>query len=143
MLKNLTQYGEFAQRLTIGGIYHYVYDAKYKEQLDTWDRLPLCVPIDITKKHILGLNLHYVPVRTRRLILIELIGNIQKINDNVKLQRANYAVLQRAAIFDDVSPCIKKYLFNHVRSPFLEIYPRFWPKIVELPTAQWTGKRPY
>jgi len=32
-------------------------------------------------------------------------------------------------------PCVKRYLFSHVRSKFIEIVPSEWQKAINLPVA--------
>ena len=138
----LQQYGTFVSTPPVPGILlHYVYDAKLKNELPYWDRFPLCLPTDLYEDGWLGLNLHYVPQKTRQTILNELY-KYADYNPRARVE-ASYKLLKGASIFDDVKPCIKRYLTTHVKSRLLEINPVHWDKIIKLPTAQWQNSTPY
>ena len=48
--------------------------------------------------------------------------------------KISYSILQSAAKYRYFKPTIKKYLRNHVRSPFLEIQVNEWDIALFLPT---------
>src|SRR6185436_17894403 len=111
----IQQYGTFVSTPRVPGILiHFVYDAKLKSELPFWDRFPLCLPTDLYQDGWLGLNLHYVPQRTRSTILNELY-KYADYNPRARVE-ASYKLLKTASIFEDVKPCIKRYLVTHVKS---------------------------
>lgn len=141
MLNQLKKFGEYTTQPELGSICHFVYDAKYKDSLPWWDKFPLCIPADNAAGGFYGWNLHYVSSKMRKYILDNLRDNSKK---QMKLDRvrANYKFLKTMSIYDDIKPCIKHYLLNHVESRFLVINQEHWDKIITLPTAQWQNSKP-
>ena len=128
--------------VTIGKMYAYYYDPKHKETLPEYDRFPLMIPIEYYDDGFLGLNIHYLSVPERRWLINQLLryATNTKLNARTKLQ-LDYATLKSAAaIFSKAKPCIKRYLYDHVRSRFVEITADEWMKVLELPTADWVRK---
>jgi hypothetical protein len=134
-------FGQFESTPTLGVPCHFVYDAKFKDELPYWDKFPLCIPADNAKNGFLGWNLHYVTQRTRKIILDELF-KYAEFTPRAKLE-ASYKFLKSISIFDDIKPCIKHYLISHVKSKFLNIDPHNWYKVIKLPTAKWQNSTPY
>jgi hypothetical protein len=149
MINDVKQFGTKANYPTIGVLTHFVYDALLKDSLPTWDKFPLCLPIGPWQRtpsgmSFLGLNLHYVPQRTRKLILDQLLKHAVTYKRNPKLRiMVDYLFLKSASNFEDVKPCIKRYLRSHIESVFINIDPTYYNKIIKMPTAKWAGKRPY
>jgi len=122
-----------------GKLLFYHYDPKHKDILPYYDKFPITFPIDVNMKegYFLGLNLHYLPPipRTRLLDnLFETLNN-SKFDDRTKLM-INYKMLKNASKFKYFEPCIKKYLFSHVRSDLIEIPSDEWDYVVFLPLAR-------
>jgi len=138
---NLKDLGSFDIRPTLGVPCHFIYDAKLKDTLPYWDKFPLCIPADNAQGGFLGWNLHYVPQKTRKVILDELF-KYAEFEPRARLE-ASYKFLKSISIFEDIKPCIKHYLSTHVRSRYLNIDAHNWYKILKLPTAQWTKGKPY
>lgn len=129
--------------IIIGKMFLYRYDPKHKDKLPKYDRFPLVIPIEQYNDGWLGLNLHYLNLTERDALLSELIkiSGSPRLNDRAKLQ-ATYTTLKRTQLLDSLSrPCIKRYLFSHVRSRLIEIYPGEWDKVIELPVADWVFNR--
>jgi hypothetical protein len=59
-------------------------------------------------------------------------ANNDKFDKTTKL-RLTYDLLSRASKIYEVKPCIKRYLFNHVESRFLEINADEWDIAALLP----------
>lgn len=119
---------------SIGKLYLFTYDPKGKETLPYYDTYPLIFPIEFYSDGMLGINLHYLPVALRaRLMnaLYETINNT-KYNNTTKLQ-ISYKILKGASKFAYFTPCIKRYLFSHVRSPFMYVAPDEWDFAMMLP----------
>ena len=144
MINDVKKFGTPANHPTIGVLTHFVYDAKLKDILPTWDKFPLCLPIHPYKDGFLGLNLHYVPQRTRKLILDQLTKHMVTYKRNPRMRiMVDYMFLKSASTFEDVKPCIKRYLKTHIESTFINIDPKYFNKIIKMPTAKWAKGRPY
>ena len=121
----------------IGSMYMYFYDPKTKEDLPYYDRFPLIFVIEMYGDGFLGINLHYLPPQLRaRLMdaLYETVNN-QRYDEKTRL-RVNYAALKGASRMKMFEPCVKRYLYSHVRSKFMYIYPSEWDIALMLPTEQ-------
>lgn len=124
---------------SIGKMYFFFYDAKTKDKLPYWDKFPLIFPIEYySNGSMLGINLHYLPPVARAQLMDALYTtlNNEKMNKTTKLQ-ISYQILKSASKFKYFKPCIKKYLFNHVKSPFIIVNTQFWDYAMMLPSAQW------
>lgn len=122
---------------SIGKMYMFTYDPKLKTKLPYYDIYPLIFPIEYYNDGFLGLNFHYLPPLARAALmdsLYELINN-DKQNKTTKLQ-ISYKILKNAAQAEYIKPCIKRYLFNHVKSNFLYIAPDEWNIALMLPTQK-------
>jgi len=118
----------------IGRMYFYFYDPKTKDKLPYYDKFPLVIPIERYSDGFLGLNLHYIHPK-QRIILLDKLSEIATDNNfdaNTKL-RISYDYLSRASRLYQAKPCIKRYLFSHVQSRFLEITADEWDIAALLP----------
>jgi hypothetical protein len=118
----------------IGRMYFYFYDPKTKDKLPYYDKFPLVIPIERYPDGFLGLNLHYIHPK-QRIILLDKLSEIATDNNfdaNTKL-RISYDYLSRASRLYQAKPCIKRYLFSHVQSRFLEITADEWDIAALLP----------
>ena len=124
----------------IGKMYFYFYDPKTKDSMPYYDRFPLVIPIERYKDGFLGLNLHYIHPRHRINLLDKLseIASNKNYNESTKL-RISYGYLAAASKAFEATPCIKRYLFSHVESRFLEIHADEWDIAVLLPMESFVG----
>jgi hypothetical protein len=124
----------------IGKMYFFYYDPKLKDSLPYYDRFPLVIPIEQNNISILGLNLHYIHPKQRIILLDKLseFANNDKYDKTTKL-RLSYDVLKSASKIFEATPCIKRYLFNHIDSRFLEIESSEWDIAALLPVESFVG----
>ena len=124
----------------IGRMYFYFYDPKTKDSLPYYDRFPLVIPIERYSDGFLGLNLHYIHPKQRIILLDKLseVASNDEYNETTKL-RISYKYLAAASKVFEANPCIKRYLFGHVKSRFLEISADEWDIAVMLPTENFIG----
>jgi hypothetical protein len=130
---------EKASSPQIGSLMLFLYDPKYKNTLPFYDAHPLVFPVEMYNDGFLGINLHYLPPVARVNIMKGLVG----INDNDKYIKnkklfLSYSLLRlysRQLI--GVENCIKRYLYNHVRSSFYLVDPQDWEKAALLPLQRW------
>ena len=127
-------------RYSIGRMFMFYYDAKNKDTLPFWDRFPLVFPIELYGDGFLGINLHYLPplLRAKLMNSLYLTINNKNYDDTTKL-RITYNILKGASRFKYFEPCIKKYLFSHVRSRYFYVAPNEWDMALMLPTERFVG----
>jgi len=126
---------------SIGKMYCFTYDPKWKEKLPYYDVFPLIFPIDFKSDRMLGINLHYLApgLRARLMDALYTTINNDKYNKTTKL-KINYDILKAASQFKYFKPCIKTYLFDHVQSPFMYIQPEAWDYTLFLPLERFKKK---
>jgi hypothetical protein len=127
----------------IGKMYFFKYDAKWKAVLPKWDRYPLVFPIERYNDGFLGLNLHYLTPKERSLFLgrLQEYATAKNLTENSKL-RLTYELISSTKKLDSLSrPCIKRYLYDHVRSKFVEIPATEWDRVVQLPLEHFIVKQ--
>jgi hypothetical protein len=125
---------------TIGKMYFYFYDPKTKDSLPYYDKFPLVIPIESYPDGFLGLNLHYIHPK-QRLILLDKLSETatnSKFDSKTKL-RVSYSYLAGASRAFEATPCIKRYLFTHIQSRFLEISADEWDIAAMLPVETFVG----
>jgi hypothetical protein len=59
--------------------------------------------------------------------------------DNTTILKISYQILNRASRFKWFKPCVKKYLYSQVGSPFIYIAPDEWDFALMLPTENFQG----
>ena len=121
----------------IGKMYFFFYDPKTKDSLPYYDRFPLVIPIERYSDGFLGLNLHYIHPKQRIILLDKLSDTAtnRRFDEKTKL-RLSYQYLSMASTAFQAMPCIKRYLFNHLTSRFLEIPADEWDIAALLPVEQ-------
>jgi hypothetical protein len=124
----------------IGRMYFYYYDPKLKDELPYYDRFPLVIPIERYQDGFLGLNLHYISPRQRIELLDALsdFANNSKYDETTRL-RLSWAKLKTVGKAFKAKPCVKRYLFKHVDSRFLEITADEWDIAALLPFQNFQG----
>lgn len=127
----------------IGRLYFFAYDPKWKDILPMYDKFPMVFPIERYPDGFLGLNLHYLDYGER----VYLLGLLSSYASNKMMTpttrlKLSYDLLSRSkTLASHMKPCIKRYLFQHVRSRFIEITPDEWDMAMELPVEQFVYKK--
>ena len=123
----------------IGRLYFYKYNPLWREKLSYYDKFPMCVPIARYSDGFLGLNLHYLPMSQRELLLIGLsrYNNQALINKNTRFVVSYDTIRSDPRIYQLAEPCIHRYLFTQVRSKFIQIFPDEFDKAIQLPVEDW------
>lgn len=114
--RQLISEGKVRATPLFGKMNFYLYDPKYKAQLPYYDRFPLIMPIEIAEGGFIGLNFHYlsIPMRVKLLNVISQYASDDNMNENTKI-RLTWNRIKRNPL---VKPTVKRYLFDHVKSPF-------------------------
>ena len=131
-----------------GGMYLFVYDAKTKNKLPIWDKLPLIILLDINsneniqEQHFLGINLHFLDVPIRTAFISELESNsvYDKTNNFLKTNKT-YQQLKSTGFFTKNSNCIKYYLSHHIQTKILPIEPHEWGFASQFTFGEFVKKR--
>jgi hypothetical protein len=131
------------QKFLMGGLYFFVYDPKGKAELPYYDRFPLVIPLKRTPDGFIGLNLHYLPLRYRIIFLQKLLPfAIYNDEDEIKRLRITYPMLDASSKLKEFRPCIKQYLYSHVKSRILSVEHNEWDIATFLPIHQFKKAKP-
>jgi hypothetical protein len=123
----------------IGKMIMYYYDPKLKDKLPYYDRFPLVIPLEIYKDGFLGLNLHYLPPEYRARLMDSLYASVypkkNTITDSKKIA-ITYRLLAQVSRNRLFEPCVKRYLYTHLRSRLFVVPPEDWDVAIFLPTQR-------
>ena len=109
-------------RTIVGKMYFYFYNPKTAKKLPYYDTFPLVIPIEMYPDGFLGLNLHYLNPKYRLILLDKLSETLtnNRYDEKTRFQ-ISYDSLKAMSSATEAQPCIKRYLFSHIESRFLEI----------------------
>ena len=128
------------KQLRLGGLYYFFYDAKGKDDMPYYDKFPLVLMLERYPDGFLGLNLHYLPVRQRIMFLDKLMIYAQTTpNNDIMRVRVTYDILNLTKRYKEFRPCLKRYLFSHMRSKILAVQPDEWDVAAILPVQRFSG----
>ena len=136
--KTLISQGKATIRPKYGVMNLFGYDPKHKATLPYYDIFPLIFPLEPAKGGFIGLNFHYLPFGARVAFLRSLANTTtdkrfdKKTRYNIKWRNNQY--MRKTA---------KHYLFNQVRSSFLNIPADEMAIAIFLPVARFKKGRPY
>ena len=121
-------------RPELGMMYSFKYDPKFKKTLPYYDTFPLIFPVEQYNDGILGINFHYLPLAGRAKLMDALytVSSDKRYNERTKIL-ATYDILKGASKFSGFQPTLKRYLYEHVKTPFLEITAAEWDIALFLP----------
>ena len=100
-----------SKRVSLGDLFCYHYDPKYKKTLPYYDMFPLIMLIGSDKDTFLGCNFHYLNPRFRAILLDKL---TQKIGEGMP----NWTKLSKIR---EIAPTIKRYRFDHIDKKVIQI----------------------
>lgn len=130
-------------KFLIGGLYYFYYNPKHKDTLPYYDIFPLVIPLQKTSDGFLGLNLHYLPFRYRMMFLMKLEKfAIRNDQDEVSRYRVTYDILNASRRYREFKPCLKQYLYGHIRSRIIPVEPNEWDVAAALPVQQFKKATP-
>lgn len=127
--------------LEVGKMFLFMYDPKYKATLPMYDRFPLVIPFSRDATSFTGLNFHYLPLGARMVLLnkLFLFANNNKLDGSTRL-KITWSLLSNMAKFPEVQPCVKKYLYGHVQTRFMQLDASEWKTAVLLPYEKFVYK---
>lgn len=118
-----------------GDMFMYIYDPKHRKALPYYDRFPLTIMVEKAPGGFYGLNLHYLPLKQRAILLDRLskIANNKKFDETTRL-RLSYNLLKGAAKYKYFRPCFKHYLTSQIDSKIMKVNASEWDIAIFLPT---------
>ncbi len=130
------------QRPRIGDMFMYIYDPKNRLTLPYYDRFPLIIMVQQAPGGFYGLNLHYLPLKHRAILLDRLtaLTNNNKFDETTRM-KLSYNLLKGATKFKYFAPCFKHYLTEHVESKIMKVEASEWDIAIFLPTENFAKKK--
>lgn len=140
--KNLFKNSNLTTKILPGKFYMYYYDPKHKKTLPYYDRFPLTIPFRALPDGFIGLNFHYLSYyqRIRLLTLLMRFATNSMLDERTKLM-FSWKLIDGIAKYKIAQHCVKRYLFSHVRSQFIEIDASDWHTAMMLPVARFEGRK--
>lgn len=121
----------------VGNIYSFAYDPKYAQSLKYYDVFPLSLIVGFTSGGFIGLNFHYLSPIDRAAFMDLLYPYLGMNEEDQQLQiNISYSILASRSDLSYHKPCLKKYLYTHVRSEPRIVRPHEWDITLFLPTEQ-------
>ena len=141
----LSQYNvsRVVNRVRPGMMYLYEYRAEtYPSRIDYYDRFPLVIVLETYKGGFLGLNLHYLNIKRRLELFVQLstLLNNDNYNFRSKFSRISYERLKPFTKYRNARPCIKRYKYNNVQSKLLKVFGPEWEIALFLPLQRFKGR---
>ena len=136
--RSLIRSGKATLRPKYGIMNLFGYDPKHKATLPYYDVFPLIFPLEPAKGGFIGLNFHYLKPGARAAFLRSLANTT---TDKKFDKKTRYNINWRNNTF--MKKTAKHYLFNHVRTSFLNITAEEMAIAIFLPVARFKKGSPY
>ena len=136
--RSLIRSGKATLRPKYGIMNLFGYDPKHKAKLPYYDIFPLIFPLEPAKGGFIGLNFHYLKPGARAAFLRSLANTT---TDKKFDKKTRYRINWRNNAF--MRKTAKHYLFNHVRTSFLNITAEEMAIAIFLPVARFKKGSPY
>ena len=136
--RSLIRSGKATLRPKYGIMNLFGYDPKHKAKLPYYDIFPLIFPLEPAKGGFIGLNFHYLRPGARAAFLRSLANTT---TDNKFDKKTRYRINWRNNEF--MRKTAKHYLFNQVRTSFLNITAEEMAIAIFLPVARFKKGSPY
>lgn len=126
-----------ASGIEIGQMYMFNYDPKHKKTLPFYDTFPLIFPVEMTSKGFYGMNMHYLPLRERAVLMDALYKLVSdtRYDSNTKL-RLSYNIMKATAKYKNFKPTFKRYLYSNIKSRMMKVESVEWDIALFLPTQR-------
>jgi len=133
----LSEKTRLVTKLLPGEFYFFMYDPKYAKTLPYYDMFPAIIPIEQYSDGFLGLNFHYLPYILRAKLMDSLytLATDDRYDEKTKLA-ISYKITKGISAHKEVAPTIHRYLYEHVKSRFINVYSSEWDIALFLPVAQ-------
>jgi len=136
--RSLIRSGKATLRPKYGIMNLFGYDPKHKATLPYYDVFPLIFPLEPAKGGFIGLNFHYLKPGAR----VAFLRSLANTTTNKKFDKSTrYNINWRNNSY--MKKTAKHYLFNHVRTSFLNITADEMAIAIFLPVARFKKGNPY
>ena len=136
--RSLIRSGKATLRPKYGIMNLFGYDPKHKATLPYYDTFPLIFPLEPAKGGFIGLNFHYLKPGAR----VAFLRSLANTTTNKKFDKSTrYNINWRNNSY--MKKTAKHYLFNHVRTSFLNITADEMAIAIFLPVARFKKGSPY
>jgi len=132
---------KYTKNILSGQMVFFKYDPKHAETLPYYDTFPLTVIVSNDNTGFTGINFHYISSIPRAQLLDSLytITNNKSFDEKTRFI-VTYQYLNSISKYKFFKPCFKRYLYAHVRSPFIRINAPEWPIAMFLPVERFEKK---
>ena len=120
-------------RLLPGRLYLFKYNPKLRMELPYYDMFPVIFLIDVKEEGFTGINMHYLPLTYRAMLMDNLYKFVTGTGDLMTRIRMTYDRLKTLRKLRFFRPCFKYYLNTQVRSRFIMVPPDQWEVALFLP----------
>lgn len=120
-----------------GSMFFMNYDPKHKKTLPYYDKFPLFLFVGPAKNGFYGLNLHYLPLAQRAILMDSLFSYLTSTKFDAKTRiKLSYNMLKSSSSLKAFAPCFKHYLTSHIQQGPAFIHPIEWNIVTFLPLSQ-------
>ena len=131
---------ENTQRFEVGKMYLFHYDPKLKTSSPYYDTFPLILMMGTIKGGFQGINLHYLPINIRMMLLSNLLDKSVYKDGELERLRISYDILKNITTMQMFKPCFKQYLYKQIRGGIKLIPPYDWGYAAALPFENFKKK---
>ena len=101
----------FRKRVSLGDLFCYYYNPKYKDVLPYYDMFPMIMLIGVDKDTFLGINFHYLAPKFRAILL-------DRVTAKVGGGLINWKKISKIR---EIAPTVKRYRFDHIMKKVVPI----------------------
>ena len=122
----------FRKRISLGDMFCYYYNPKYRKVLPYYDMFPMIMLISADKDTFLGINFHYLAPKFRAILLDRVTAKVGRGLINWK----------KISMIREIAPTVKRYRFDHIMKKVVTIEENEQEIAIFLPTEKFkkTGK---
>lgn len=118
-------------KLSSTNIYVFRYRAAGHGKLAIYDRAPLVIPLDIQRKSMLCINVHWIPAAQREPFIKLVLSMAEKTRGGKKLPRLLYDLVKRDRRFKFAMNAIRRYHISNISN--LQMVPsELWDGILRV-----------
>lgn len=117
----------------VGKMYLFHYDPLGKKTLPYYDTFPLILLMGTKRGGFYGINLHYIPVEVRMILLSNLLDKAVLKGGELERLRISYDIVKNVTTFQAFKPCFKQYSTQQIKSSIKLIQPEDWAFAAALP----------
>ena len=116
----------FRKRVSLGDLFCYYYNPKYRDVLPYYDMFPMIMLIGAEKDTFVGINFHYLAPKFRAILLDRVTAKVGKGIINWK----------KISKIREIAPTIKRYRFDHIMKKVVPIEENEQEVAIFLPTER-------